>query len=139
MIILDTNVISEAMQPNPNEAVMRWMRFAPGEELFTTSITEAEMRYGAQRRHEGRKKRELEELVERVFSVRFAGHILPFDSMAARMFPLILIEMQRPGRSHSQSDAQIAAIARAHNATVATRDTDGFELSGVPIINPWNS
>lgn len=139
MIILDTNVISEAMQPNPNEAVMRWMRFASGEELFTMAITEAEMRYGAQRRREGRKKRELEELVERIFSVRFAGHILPFDSTAAKIFPLILIEMQRHGRSHSQSDAQIAAIARAHGATVATRDTGGFELSGVPIINPWNS
>lgn len=139
MIILDTNVISEAMQPIPNERVARWLRFAPGEELFTTTITEAEMRYGTQRRHEGRKKRELEELVERIFSVRFANHILPFDSAAAKAFPFVLIEMQRHGRAHSIPDAQIAAIARAHGATVATRDTSGFELSGITVINPWET
>jgi toxin FitB len=137
MIILDTNVISEALRPNPDERVMRWMRFTPGAELFTTAVTEAEMRYGAQRRHEGRKKRELEDLVERIFSVRFAGHILPFDSAAAKAFPLLLIEMQRHGRAYSISDGQIAAIARVHGATVATRNTDDFELAGIPIINPW--
>jgi toxin FitB len=139
MIILDTNVISEAMQPIPDERVARWLCFAPGAELFTTAVTEAEMRYGAQRRHEGRKKRELEELVERIFSVRFAGHILPFDSAAAKAFPFVLIEMQRHGRAYSVPDAQIAAIARAQNATVATRDTGGFALSGISVINPWET
>jgi predicted nucleic acid-binding protein len=139
MIILDTNVISETMRPNPDEPVTRWLRFAPSSELYTTAITEAEMRYGALRRHEGKKKRELEELVEKIFSKRFAGHILPFDSDAARMFPFILIEMQRQGRTYSISDAQIAAIARSHGATVATRDTGGFTHSGVPTIDPWKT
>jgi predicted nucleic acid-binding protein len=139
MIILDTNVISEAMRPNPDERVTRWLRFAPSADLFTTAVTEAEMRYGAQRRHEGRKKRELEELVERVFSMRFAGHILPFDSAAARAFPPLLTEMQRHGRAYSTADAQIAAIARAHGATVATRNTTDFELAGIAIVNPWET
>lgn len=139
MIILDTNVISEAMQPIPDERFARWLRFAPGAELFTTAVTEAEMRYGAQRRHEGRKKRELEELVERIFSVRFAGHILSFDSAAAKAFPPLLIEMQRHGRAYSTADAQIAAIAHVHGATVATRNTKDFELAGIPIINPWET
>jgi len=139
MIILDTNVISEAMRPSPDERVMRWLRFVPNAELFTTAVTEAEKRYGAQRRHEGRKKRELEELVERIFSVRFARHILPFDSAAAKAFPLILLEMQRHGRAHSVSDAQIAAIAQSNSATVATRNTGDFELIGTSVINPWET
>ena len=106
MIILDMNVISETIRPEPSEAVMRWMRFAPGAELYTTAITEAEMRYGAERRHEGKKKCDLQNLVEKIFTVGFAGHILPFDSAAAKMFPAILVEMQRQDRSGSYFDAR---------------------------------
>ncbi|HXM00681.1 MAG TPA: type II toxin-antitoxin system VapC family toxin [Rhizomicrobium sp.] len=138
MIILDTNVISEAMQPRPAEAVIRWLRFAPGEELFTTAITEAEMRYGGGNRPKA-KRRELEEIVGRIFAVRFAGRILPFDSQAAKAFPRILVDMQRDSRSHSRGDAQIAAIAVSVGAVVATRDIEDFERAGVEIINPWTA
>ena len=139
MIVLDTNVISEMMKPRPSEQVARWVRYAPRDDLYTTAITEAEMRYGAYRMSLHRDTRELETIVNRIFSVRFAGHILPFDSEAAKAFPPILVESQRHGRSHSHSDAQIAAIARVHSATIATRDGYGFEHSGVPLIDPWKS
>lgn len=137
MIIIDTNVISEAMKPNPDDAVIRWMRLTPGDELFTTSITEAEMRYGAAKPPEGRRKRELEALVERIFSIRFAGHILSFDSAAAKSFPRIILEMRRNGRSYSHSDAQIAAIAHTHGAVLATRNVGDFENCGIEVVNPW--
>lgn len=137
MIIVDTNVISEVMRPNPDEGVVRWMRFIPGDELFTTSITEAEMRFGAAKPPDGKRKRELEALVERTFSVRFAGHILPFDSAAARSFPQMILEMRRNGRSYSHSDAQIASIAHAHGAVLETRDIGGFDRCGIEVVNPW--
>jgi predicted nucleic acid-binding protein len=138
MLILDTNVISEAMQPRPAEAVIRWLRFVPGEELFATAITEAEMRYGAEIAPKA-KRRELEEINGRIFVVRVAGRILPFDSQAAKAFPRIFVDLQRDGRSHSRGDAPIAAIALSVGATVATRDIGDFERAGVEIINPWTA
>ena len=139
MIILDTNVISEAMAIRPAEQVMRWIRFAPRDELYTTAITEAEMRYGAARKSLYKKDRSLEQIVDRIFTVRFADRVLPFDSTAARELPAILIAMQRDLHSFSRMDAMIAAIARAKGASVATRNTDDFEKSGVPLINPWQA
>ncbi len=137
MIILDTNALSEAVRPQPDEAVMRWLRFAPGDDLFTTAITEAEMRYGAARLPAGRNRRERESQIDHIFAVRFAGCILPFDTVAARAFASAILSMQRQQRSHSFSDAQIAAIALAHGATIATRNVGHFEHAGVQIINPW--
>jgi predicted nucleic acid-binding protein len=139
MIILDTNVISEAMAINPAEQVMRWIRFAPRDELYTTAITEAEMRYGAARKFLHKKGGELEQIVDRIFTVRFAGRVLPFDGEAARELPAILISMQRDLRTYSRMDAFIAAIARANSATIATRNMADFERAGVPLVNPWTA
>lgn len=137
MIILDTNVLSEAMRPQPDESVMRWLRFTLGDNLYTTAITEAEMRYGAARLAVGRNRRGREEQIDHIFTVRFAGCILPFDSAAAQVFPNVILSMQKERRSHSFPDAQIAAIALLHGAAVATRNVHHFEHTGVQIINPW--
>jgi hypothetical protein len=139
MIVLDTNVLSEAVRPQPDEAVVRWLRFAPGGDLFTTAITEAEMRYGAARLPAGRNRREREAQIDHIFAVRFAGCVLPFDTRAAQVFPNVILSMQRQRRSHSFPDAQIAAIALAHGAAVATRNVEHFEHTGVQIINPWTA
>jgi toxin FitB len=138
MIILDTNVISAAMLPEPPPEVARWLRFVPSDELYTTAITEAELRYGAYRATLWKKVRELEIGIERMFNTRFANRVLPFDSDAAKAFPAVLIAMQRDMHTFSVSDAQIAAIAIAHGATIATRDY-GFDRSGVPLIDPWTA
>lgn len=139
MIILDTNVISEAMATKPAEQVMRWIRFAPRDDLYTTAITEAEMRYGAARKSLHKQNGNLEQIVDRIFTVRFAGRVLPFDSAAARELPAILLSMQRDLRSYSKMDAFIAAIARANGAIIATRNITDFEETGVPLVNPWEA
>ena len=138
MIIVDTNVISEWIKPQPAKAVVRWAQFIPRNELFTTATTEAEMRFGIAIEDEGSRKRAREELVEDIFSIKFAGRVLPFDSAAAKAYSVILSRMQRRGRTFSKSDAQIAGIATVHGATIATRDS-GFEHSGVPLIDPWDT
>ncbi|HEY1836471.1 MAG TPA: PIN domain-containing protein [Rhizomicrobium sp.] len=137
MIILDTNVLSEAVRPQPDGAVMRWLRFTSGDDLFTTAITEAEMRYGAARLPAGRNRREREAQIDHIFGVRFAGCILPFDTQAAQAFPSVILSMQKQQRSHSFPDAQIAAIALAQGAALATRNVGHFEYTGVQIVNPW--
>jgi predicted nucleic acid-binding protein len=42
------------------------------------------------------------------------------------------------GHPISQFDCQIAAIARAHGASVATRKTGDFEGCGVQLMDPWS-
>lgn len=72
-----------------------------------------------------------------MFDVDFAQRILPFDSDAAQQFAIIAAKRKKIGRPISQIDAQIAAITRSHNATLATRNVDDFEECGIEIINPW--
>lgn len=139
MIILDTNVVSEPTQLKPSARVMQWLADQNPRDLFTTVITEAEMLYGAYRLEPGRKRDALEAGAHRLFTRTFADHVLPFDRAAAHQFAHIAAARKRRGKIIGKYDTQIAAIARAHNAIVATRDVDDFELAGVQIINPWTA
>src|SRR5258708_15707963 len=136
MIVLDTNVLSEAMKPSPDPALARWMMREHGRGLFTTEVSEEEIIYGIAILPEGRRKRDLEAAAQGVLTL-FAGRILPFDSLAAREFAAIVIDRRRLGRPINDFDAQIAAITRARSMSLATRDTRDFAETGVQIIDPW--
>jgi toxin FitB len=139
MIVLDTNVVSELINTRPSEAVIRWFVGRPVADLFTTAITEAELLHGVALLPSGRRKRNLEATLERIFRLRFGERVLPFDSAAARNFGEIIAARRKHGRSSHYPDAQIAAIARSMGATVATRDVSDFEHCGIPLINPWTA
>lgn len=87
---------------------------------------------------EGRRKRDLEAAARGVLAL-FAGRILPFDSLAARQFAAIVVVRRRLGRPINDFDAQIAAITRARNMSLATRDARDFAETGLQIIDPWQS
>ena len=74
-----------------------------------------------------------------MFEEDFGERVLPFDGAAARAFAEIVASRRQAGRPISQLDAQIAAIARSRNATVATRNTVDFEGCGVAVDNPWRA
>jgi predicted nucleic acid-binding protein len=137
MIVLDTNVLSEALHPSPSDAVLRWLAGLEPLTVFTTSITLAEVLYGIERLPAGRRRARLSAAIEKVFDDEFKGRILPFDEESARIFPKIVAGRQALGRPISQSDAMIAAIARSRRAAVATRNTNDFEHCSVRTINPW--
>jgi predicted nucleic acid-binding protein len=139
MIVLDTNVLSEAMRLEPADSVKRWMGAQPATDLFTTAICEAEMRYGIALMPAGRRRAALEQSVAGIFAKQFAGRVLAFDSTAAAAFAEIAAARQRSGRPIEPVDAQIAAIARVHNAAVATRNADDFANCGIEVINPWET
>jgi toxin FitB len=139
MIILDTNVLSEAMRPTPAREVLRWIADQPTSGLFTTSITQAEIMYGIELLPKGKRRVTLQSAVQALFEEDFAGRILPFDSDAARLFPAIAASRRTSGRPIAQWDAQIAAIALSRGATLATRNTGDFEHCGITLINPWNT
>ena len=137
MIVLDTNVLSESLRPKPADSVIRWMRAQPTDRLFTTTVCEAEIFYGLALLPTGRRRTFLEQAIAAIFTV-LDGRILPFDSTAARAFAEIAATRRNVGRPIGQFDAQIAAIARSHDATLATRNTDDFAGCGITVISPWN-
>ncbi len=138
MIILDSNVLSEVMRPSPAMQVLHWMAAHPTGELFTTTITQAEILYGLELLPKGRRRTALQSAVEAMFEEDFAGRILPFDGAAARMFAKIAAARRALGRPITQFDAQVAAIASSRGAAVATRNTGDFEHCGVTVMNPWS-
>lgn len=138
MIILDTNVVSELMLPSPALRVSEWIAQQPASDLFLTTITEAELRYGVEILPVGRRRDRLLAAIEGMLSEDFAGRILPFDSNAARAYSVIGALRRAAGQPIDHSDCQIAAIARSMRASVATRNVRDFEDSGVALINPWS-
>ncbi len=137
MIILDTNVISEAMLPVPNSNVREWLSAQPSQQLFTTTVSLAEILYGLEILPLGKRRAGLSAAAETMFATLFAQRILVFDGLSARAFPPIAAGRRLRGRPISVLDAQIAAIAKANSATLATRNTSDFEACGVRLVNPW--
>jgi len=139
MFILDTNVISELMNAEGASAVLEWADSIPGSDLFTTALSCAEIWYGIALRDEGRKKNLLIRQAEKMFNEDFRGRILPFDEPAALHFADITVRHKRLGRRVGIFDSQIAAIARANEMTVATRNVSHFRDCDVPLVDPWET
>ncbi len=138
MIVLDTNLLSEEMRSVPAPAMHTWLSRQNPLDLFTTMVTEAEIIYGVTILPDGKRKRDLDTAAQRILAL-FAGRILPFDSAAAREFALIVAGRRRAGRPIKDFDAQIAAITRSRGMTLATRNVQDFEATGVQVIDPWQS
>ena len=139
MIVLDTNVVSELMKPEPAEAVVRWIAAQPAVSLYTTSITQAEILHGIMLLAAGKRRAALEAAANAMFAQDFDGRVLPFGGEAARAYAQIAARRRRTGLPISQFDAQIAAIARSARAAVATRNTRDFEDCGIDVLNPWGA
>lgn len=137
MILLDTNVLSELMKSAPDEIVTRWMAAQPAASLYTTSITQAEILHGVMLLPAGKRRAAIEAAATAMFEEDFAGRILAFGSDAALPYARIAAERRRSGRPISQLDAQIAAIARATGAPLATRNVADFAGCGVKVVDPW--
>lgn len=137
MMILDTNVVSELMRPNPEENVVEWIISQDSKDLYLTTVSEAELRYGVEIMPVGKRREGLRAVMDAMFREDFAERILPFDSPSVQAYAVIAASRRSAGRPISHSDCQIAAIASAHSASVATRDVSGFEGCGVNVVNPW--
>lgn len=136
MIVVDTNVASELMRPSPAQAVQDWVRSRHADQLCTTAITVAEIRYGIERLPAGRRKDDLRAAAIEIFET-FAEQVLPFDTAAVDQYALVVSQRYRHGLPIDGFDAQIAAICRARGAVLATRNVADFGETGVEVINPW--
>ena len=138
MIVLDTNVVSELLRPAPVVQVEAWLAAQEGAMVYFTAVGEAELRHGVALLPAGKRRTALFKAIEGILEEDFHDRILSFDRASARAYAAIAAERRAVGRPISQFDCQIAAIARANEAAVATRNTGDFEGCGVVLINPWD-
>lgn len=139
MILIDTNVVSELMRPVPAPAVLDWFAGRAAADLFLSAVSEAELRAGAAFLPAGRRREGLVAAIDAMVAEDFGGRILPFDSVAAKSYAIIAAARRADGQPIAEADCQIAAIARARGAAVATRNVADFLGCGVEIIDPWTS
>lgn len=139
MIVLDTNVISEVLQREPDARVVAWLESVE-DDVAITAVTLAELFAGLRRLPEGRRKANLKKAVSvAVEPYRNDHSILAFDERCAEAYADVLYERERTGLPIATADAQIAAICRAHGAVCATRNMKDFVQTGVSLIDPWNA
>lgn len=136
MILLDTNVVSEAMRPQPDPAVRDWLDAQSADTLYLSSVTVAELLFGIGMLPDGQRKAKLGAAVDELLTL-FDGRILAFDTAAAQRYADLAVAARAAGRGFPTPDGYVAAIAVAHDYSVATRDTSAFLAGGVPTINPW--
>jgi len=137
MILLDTNVISEAMNPRPDPQVIAWIDSQDPDQLWTCTIVIAEVLSGLDLMPDGNRQKQLRERADRMFLNIFAGRIFDLDLAAATVYGRVLKIRKSMGRPIDEMDALIAATALAHGATLATRNIPDFEHCAIPLVNPW--
>lgn len=138
MVLLDTNVVSELMKPRPEALVIGWFDRMAAFPMFISSVSEAELWAGVTVLPDGKRKQDLLRNIAEMLAEDFAGRALVFDSAAARQYGEIFAMRRKAGRPITQADCQIAAIAKAHNLRLATRNSPDFDMCGIEVFNPWN-
>jgi len=139
VILLDTNVISALIRPEPDQAIMSWLDIQPPESMWTTSISVYELRFGVELLAVGRRRQLLEEGLDKLLQEDFDGRVIPFDEPAAQAAGKIGAARRQLGRTIEIRDVQIAGIALARKASIATRNIRHFEGLGIPLIDPWTA
>ena len=136
MILLDTNVLSELMQRQPEPTVIAWLDAQAADSLWLTSVTLFEAQFGIAALAAGRRKNSLLQSLESLVSEDLQHRIAAFDSSAAKHAARLAAERKRLGRPMDMRDTFIAGIVLAHGATLATRNTRHFE--DLPfVVDPW--
>jgi hypothetical protein len=138
MIVLDTNVVSEAMKPEPHPAVRAWLNDQAAETLYLSSVTLAELLFGIAALPAGRRKDMLAQTLDGLLGL-FGGRVLSFDIDAARHYAELAVKAKVAGRGFPTPDGYIAAIAASRRFVVASRDTASYEAAGVSVLNPWEA
>jgi predicted nucleic acid-binding protein len=136
VILLDTNIISEALRPSGNPSVLGWLDAQVVETLYLSTITLAQLRFGIAAMPEGRRREVLREELDRRVLPAFEGRVLSFDIAAADAYGDLRARARAAGKAISTADGYIAAIAAAHDLAIATRDTGPFEAAGLRVISP---
>jgi predicted nucleic acid-binding protein len=134
--LLDTNIISNVVKPQPSEALLAWLAEQQDEDLFITSLTVAEIWRGILEKPRGKKRAALDAWFSGPEGPQalFSGRILPFDDKAGLIWARLMAEGKASSRPRSAFDMIIAAIADANECAVVTDNEKDF--AGLKIVNP---
>ena len=135
--LLDTNVISELRRPRPNARVRAFVAGQPLEQLFVSTVTFAEIRYGIETVSDPIRRAELGDWLVHKVRPMFEQRALEVTEDVMFKWRLLVEDGRKAGHTFSQPDLIIAATALHHGLTVVTRDTADFALARVPLLNPW--
>ncbi len=125
------------MLREPVKCVVEWLDSQPPESIWTTSISVFELRFGLEILVSGRRRRLLEEALTQALDEDFENRIVVFDRPAAEAAGRLAAERRQAGRSVDFRDVQIAGVAKARKATLATRNIRHFEGLGLDLVDPW--
>lgn len=134
MIVLDTNVLSEAVRERPSPVVLRWLE-SREEPFAVTAISVGELLTGVRLLPRGKRRNGLMTAIEQVLLL--SPVCLPYDERAASAYAVMQEQAHALGRGLSVEDGMIAAICAAHGASLATHNMADFDFLPVPTLNPW--
>lgn len=137
-MLLDTNVLSEVIKPEPHPLVRAWLDAQAAETLFPSSITVAELLFGVGAMPDGKRKHMLAVRIAGLLD-QFDRRVLNFDTPAAQHYADLAVQARAAGRGFPRPDGYIAAIAAAHGFAVASRDASAFDAAGLTVIDPWTA
>lgn len=135
--LLDTNVVSEFPKPRPNEGVLAWLDKINEESVFLSVVTIAELRRGIERLPVGRRRRLLDEWLQRDLRERFRERIVPVDAEVADACGKLMAMCEGLGRRIEVADALIAATAEVHKLALVTRNVSHFQTTVKHVVSPW--
>jgi len=137
--LLDTNVLSEATRPHPDARAAAWLGSRSSLTLFVSLVSIAEIRKGILLLPEGRKRTKLGSWLESELLPAFANRVIPLGDAEMNEWASLLAESEKKGHRLPVVDSLIAATARCHGLTLATRYIQDFRHCGIPVLSPWEA
>ena len=135
--LLDTNVVSEWVKPQPDPGVVAWLGQVDEDRVFLSVVTLAELRHGIERMATGGRRDRLDRWLRDELPARFEGRVLPVDGNVADTWGRAMARAQAAGRPLGAMDAFLAATAEVHGLTLVSRNAPDFQALGNAILNPW--
>lgn len=134
--LLDTCVISELVKLSPDVNVVGWLSGTPSERLYLSVITVGEIRKGLTKLPDSKRKDLLINWLNSLLE-DYQNRIFPINLTVAENWGLLQGKAEKSGMPMSSFDGLIAATAYTHNLVLVTRNVSDFEVSGIPLKNPW--
>ena len=135
--LLDTNVISEWVKPQPDRNVVSWLAEVDEDRVFVSVISLAEIRHGIELMPAGLRRRRLTQWLVQELPLRFEDRVLAIAPMVADSWGVVMARSQKAGLTLGAMDAFVAATAGTHGLTLVTRNVKDFRHTGVSLIDPW--
>ncbi len=137
--LLDTNVVSEWVKPQPDPQVVAWLKAVDEDRVFLSVASLAEIRRGVELMPQGKRRDRLASWLTGDLPARFEGRILDIDGRIAEAWGIFMARGKKAGLNLGILDAFFAATAEVHRLTLVTRNVQDFLKLGLPLLNPWKS